>query len=59
LADFGLSKKITDNTHLKTFCGSLAYLAPEVFINSKQYNQRYIYTNKVDSWSFGVILYEW
>lgn len=60
LADFGLSKKITENTHLKTFCGSLAYLAPEVFSNRKNITQSYIkYTNKVDSWSFGVILYEW
>lgn len=59
LADFGLSKKITDNTCLKTFCGSFAYLAPEVFYNRKQIAQSYIYTNKVDSWSFGVILYEW
>lgn len=63
LADFGLSKKMTENTHLKTFCGSLAYLAPEVFSNkqlSKQFNQSLInYTHKVDSWSFGVILYEW
>ncbi|XP_015380328.1 PREDICTED: ovarian-specific serine/threonine-protein kinase Lok-like [Diuraphis noxia] len=59
LADFGLSKKITENTHLKTFCGSLAYLAPEVFSNRKNLTQSYIkYTNKVDSWSFGVILYE-
>jgi len=60
LADFGLSKKITENTHLKTFCGSLAYLAPEVFSNRKNITQSCIkYTNKVDSWSFGVILYEW
>jgi len=60
LADFGLSKKITENTHLKTFCGSLAYLAPEVFSNRKNISQSYTkYTNKVDSWSFGVILYEW
>lgn len=60
LADFGLSKKITENTHLKTFCGSLSYLAPEVFSNRKNETQTYTkYTNKVDSWSFGVILYEW
>lgn len=60
LADFGLSKIVTENTHLKTFCGSLAYLAPEVFVNYKQFSNRlYAYTNKVDSWSFGVILYEW
>jgi serine/threonine protein kinase len=63
LADFGLSKKITDNTHLKTFCGSLAYLAPEVF-TKKQLSKQFTYssgnyTRKVDSWSFGVILYEW
>lgn len=59
LADFGLSKKITENTHLKTFCGSLAYLAPEILLNRKLVSQTYNYTYKVDSWSFGVILYEW
>lgn len=58
LADFGLSKRITENTHLKTFCGSLAYLAPEI-LNRKVVSQTYNYTHKVDSWSFGVILYEW
>jgi len=59
LADFGLSKKITDNTLLKTFCGSFAYIAPEVIFNGKKFSQNNIYTNKVDSWSFGVILYQW
>ncbi|XP_050535337.1 serine/threonine-protein kinase Chk2-like isoform X2 [Daktulosphaira vitifoliae] len=59
LADFGLSKIVTENTYLKTFCGSLAYLAPEVFVNYKRFSNRlYAYTNKVDSWSFGIILYE-
>lgn len=59
LADFGLSKKITENTYLKTFCGSLAYIAPEVLLKHKQLTKSHIYTCKVDSWSFGVILYEW
>ena len=32
LADFGLSKQIIDNqTFLQTFCGTLLYLAPEVY----------------------------
>ncbi|VVC26639.1 Hypothetical protein CINCED_3A013524 [Cinara cedri] len=58
LADFGLSKKITENTYLKTFCGSLAYLAPEILLKCKRSTESYIYTCKVDSWSFGVILFE-
>lgn len=32
LADFGLSKQVIDNrTFLQTFCGTLLYLAPEVY----------------------------
>jgi serine/threonine protein kinase len=31
ITDFSLSKAITDTTFLKTFCGTLKYLAPEAF----------------------------
>lgn len=49
VADFGLSKCPTTNSELKTQCGTVKYLAPEVRIGP--------YTNKVDIWSMGVILY--
>lgn len=50
ISDFGLSKRIQNNSQLKTACGTKMYLAPEVR------RTRY-YTNKVDIWSLGIILY--
>uniref|UniRef100_A0A0X3PNR7 non-specific serine/threonine protein kinase n=1 Tax=Schistocephalus solidus TaxID=70667 RepID=A0A0X3PNR7_SCHSO len=49
--DFGLCAKNTDNTLLDTFCGSLAYAAPEILAN-KEYSG-----HAADIWSMGVILY--
>lgn len=49
VADFGLSKCIAANTLLQTQCGTIGYLAPEV--------RTLNYTNKVDIWSLGVVLY--
>ncbi|XP_050426727.1 myosin light chain kinase A-like [Adelges cooleyi] len=54
VADFGLSKMIDQSTLLMTRCGSPAYTAPEI-LNLECYES---YTNKVDTWSYGVILYE-
>ncbi|KAL9118861.1 MAG: hypothetical protein Q9187_004583 [Circinaria calcarea] len=54
ITDFGLSKVVTNNTWLTTFCGSLKYAAPEVFP---------FYMNghgpPADIWSLGVIVLEW
>lgn len=49
VADFGLSKCIGSNALMQTQCGTIGYLAPEVRTAK--------YTNKVDIWSLGVILY--
>ena len=52
LADFGLAKHTPQSTEMVTACGTILYWAPEMF-------QRDSYTNKVDAWSAGVIMYEW
>ena len=49
LGDFGLA---TDNSILKTFCGSPFYVAPEVW-------KRRTYSSAVDIWSLGVIVFEY
>jgi serine/threonine protein kinase len=52
LTDFGLSARITpESARRSTFCGTSAYLAPEMV-------QRQAYGLAVDWWSFGVMLYE-
>ncbi|XP_031627792.1 ovarian-specific serine/threonine-protein kinase Lok-like [Contarinia nasturtii] len=52
ISDFGLSKCVTNlNSILKTQCGTRHYIAPEIK------NKQRPYTNKVDMWSLGVILY--
>jgi len=51
VADFGLSKiKKGGNEIMRTFCGTWAYCAPEVI-------QRKPYTNLVDNWTLGVLMY--
>ena len=54
ISDLGLSKFV-DQTMLKTFCGTRAYLAPEI-LEAAWGSQKY--TQKVDMWALGVILYE-
>jgi len=52
ILDFGFSNFISsDSFRMKTLCGTLMYLAPEIFLG-KQYNGP-----PVDVWALGVILY--
>ena len=52
LTDFGLSKEgVYDNVMAKSFCGSLAYLAPEMI-------KRQGHGKAVDWYLLGVLLYE-
>lgn len=73
LTDFGLSKMIdTEQTFLKTFCGTLLYCAPEVyneFAEYDEYGHRHPrnrqrrrrlgqrYDHAVDIWSLGGVVY--
>jgi serine/threonine protein kinase len=54
LSDFGLSKAVTETTWLETFCGTIKYLAPEVFPCSL-----FRYGPPADVWSVGVMALEW
>jgi hypothetical protein len=51
IIDFGLSNLFAPRNHLKTFCGSLYFAAPEL-LQAKQYTGP-----EVDVWSFGIVLY--
>ncbi|KAL4470787.1 hypothetical protein ABPG73_000047 [Tetrahymena malaccensis] len=52
LTDFGLSKEgIKENTYTKSFCGSVAYLAPEVLAKRP-------HSRTVDWYLLGTFLYE-
>lgn len=49
ISDFGLSKLISVDS-MKTVCGTQLYVAPEVLMGGN-------YTNKVDIWSMGCLLF--
>jgi serine/threonine protein kinase len=51
IIDFGLSNLFSPRNHLKTFCGSLYFAAPEL-LQAKAY-----LGPEVDVWSFGIVLY--
>ncbi|EGC33327.1 hypothetical protein DICPUDRAFT_8978, partial [Dictyostelium purpureum] len=52
VSDFGLSRFISGiGSSAKTFCGTLSWIAPEVFAGRG-------YTTKVDVYSFGIVLWE-
>ncbi|TVY71318.1 Protein kinase kin1 [Lachnellula suecica] len=51
IIDFGLSNLFAPRDHLKTFCGSLYFAAPEL-LQAKAYTGP-----EVDVWSFGIVLY--
>ncbi|KAI4600182.1 hypothetical protein KJ359_001285 [Pestalotiopsis sp. 9143b] len=72
LTDFGLSKMIdTEQTFLKTFCGTLLYCAPEVYSEYGTYDElgrrvrhrdkrpvnRERYDHAVDVWSLGGVVF--
>ena len=52
LSDFGFCTRMKGKEDLtRTFCGTLEYIAPEIFKNDR-------YTFPVDVWSLGIMIYE-
>jgi serine/threonine protein kinase len=51
MTDFGMAKQMNDDLVTNSFCGTPAYLAPEI-IESEGYGF------SVDWWSYGILLYE-
>ncbi|KAH8697354.1 hypothetical protein BGW36DRAFT_397097 [Talaromyces proteolyticus] len=51
IIDFGLSNLFSPRSHLRTFCGSLYFAAPEL-LQARPYSGP-----EVDVWSFGIVLY--
>ncbi|KAH7717328.1 Ser/Thr kinase [Aphelenchoides avenae] len=64
VSDYGFSRILDSNGLLKTWCGTPAYFAPEVWFHpylSDNYHAdaaSYRYNAKIDLFSVGVILYE-
>jgi serine/threonine protein kinase len=54
LADFGLSKRLTDTTAYHTRAGTQSYMAPEIFTS---FGAGLEYTDAVDIWAAGAIAY--
>lgn len=72
LTDFGLSKIVdSEQTFLRTFCGTLLYCAPEVYTEYPEYDDNGVrsrdgrkrrtpgqrYSHAVDIWSLGGVLF--
>ena len=52
IGDFGISKILINTIHARTeYVGTGYYMAPEIYKNEE-------YTNKIDIWSLGCIIYE-
>lgn len=56
LADFGLAKIIGNRSATSTLAGTPSYIPPEM-LGTPQTGRSLSYSNKVDSWSAGVVLY--
>jgi serine/threonine protein kinase len=57
LADFGLSKRLTESTAYRTMTGTLSYMAPEIHPYLDTYTPSAEYTNAIDLWAVGCITY--
>ncbi|CAI4053071.1 serine/threonine/tyrosine protein kinase RAD53 SKDI_16G1230 [Saccharomyces kudriavzevii IFO 1802] len=63
ITDFGLAKVQGNGSFMKTFCGTLAYVAPEVIrgkdssVSPDECEERNEYSSLVDMWSMGCLVY--
>ncbi|ODV70251.1 Pkinase-domain-containing protein [Hyphopichia burtonii NRRL Y-1933] len=62
ITDFGLAKISDNTTFMKTFCGTIAYVAPEVITGKYDSSmssqaERDHYSSLVDIWSLGCLVY--
>ncbi|SCU82626.1 LADA_0C06876g1_1 [Lachancea dasiensis] len=58
ITDFGLAKIQGNGTFMKTFCGTLAYVAPEVISGkTSEGKENNSYSSMVDMWSIGCLVY--
>ena len=51
LGDFGFTREFERNRLLETWCGTVAYAAPEMIRNEKYFGEA------IDAWSLGIILF--
>ncbi|KAJ3101595.1 serine/threonine protein kinase, AGC [Phlyctochytrium planicorne] len=51
IADFGFAKRLRTEDIAMTFCGTPAYMAPEIIL-------KHGYSKSVDWWSLGIVCYE-
>lgn len=61
IGDFGISKRVADDTVLRTMNQyTMAYSAPEMraFVRDRSETDVYAYTDAVDIWALGVVVYE-
>lgn len=60
VSDFGLAK-VTHDSILNTFCGTMAYIAPEILLSRERRKANSAdpgcYSNLVDMWSIGCLCY--
>ncbi|KAJ7072065.1 kinase-like domain-containing protein [Mycena amicta] len=54
VADFGVAKLVDQQSGLKTICGTIHYMAPEIV---QRESADPPYTNLVDSWSVGAMIF--
>ncbi|KAI9874609.1 MAG: hypothetical protein M1830_009566 [Pleopsidium flavum] len=59
IGDFGITKRVeSDHTALRTQAGTEHFQAPEMFGYVKENEERSEYTNAVDIWSLGCVIFQ-